>query len=765
MGLTIGCARCHNHKYDPFTQQEYYQLSAFFNSIPEDGRASNYGNSAPWIAAPTVEQQQKHTQLEQEIRLRQERLAVMLKQDALAVRRWEQSLNAPGGTHWFPQDNLLVHHALDENSSLVVNGRIARLDPARPNEEKFDHADVKKEDTGFRNGTPKFVSSPIGQAVEFDGRYYFDAGRTANFDYRDRLRDFKDNFAISIWIYPESDQSGAILTHTHEAASEFFNNLPNVKGWGLYFINGKAHFNLVNVWADDSLRVETARALPLNEWSHLLAVFDSTQPLDKMKIYLNGQPQKLVINNGRLFRSFGDAGRTLKIGAGGSTGLRFRGRLDEARVYKAIPDEDQLVVLACADSLEQIARIPPAKRSRGQRLKMQGAYLDKAAPEATREVWKKISELKQQRLHLEAEFSTLMVMREMPAPRPAFLLRRGAYDAPGEKVERGVPAALAPMPKTLPNNRLGLAKWLVSSEHPLTARVTVNHFWQMLFGAGLVKTTEDFGSQGELPTHPELLDYLAVEFQQTRWNVKALLKDIVMSATYRQSSQLTAQLLQRDPDNKLLARGARYRLSAEMIRDQALFVSGLLVEKLGGPSVKPYQPDGLWKDMTFSNMTTYHQEKGEGLWRRSLYTFWKRTILNPGMFVFDASAREHCTVRETRTNSPLQALNLMNDVTYVEAARLLAGRMIADGGATPEARVAWAFRLVTSRAPKPDERRILLSNLNSQLEYFRGQTEEAGRLLKTGEKRNEVRLDARELAAYTALASLLLNLDEVITKQ
>jgi hypothetical protein len=681
----------------------------------------------------------------------------------------------------------------------VVNGKIARLDPARPNEEKFDHAEVKKEDTGFRNGAPKFVSSPFGQAVEFDGRYYFDAGRTANFDYRDRLRDFKDNFAVSVWIYPESDQSGAIITHMHEAASEFINNLPNAKGWGLYFNNSKVHFNLISVWADDSFRVETADALPLNEWHHVLAVFDSTQPLDKVKIYLNGQPQKLIINNGRLFRSFGDAGRTLKIGAGGSVSLRFRGRLDEARIYKAIPDEDQMAVLACADTLEQIAQIPLSKRSRGQRLKMQGAYLDKAVPEAAQKVWEKISELRQAKLKLEAEFPTLMVMQEMIPPRPAFLLRRGAYDLPMEKVERVVPAAFAPMPKTLPNNRLGFARWLVSSGHPLTARVAVNRFWQMIFGAGLVKTAEDFGSQGELPSHPELLDWLAVEFRDgagryrtesgsdlisfrrrdsrrhplatargtdpAAWDIKALLKTIVMSATYRQSSKLTSQLQQRDPENRLLARGARFRLPAEMIRDQALFVSGLLIEKNGGPSVKPYQPDGLWKDMTFSNMTTYHQEKGSGLWRRSLYTFWKRTILNPGMFVFDASAREHCTVRETRTNSPLQALNLMNDVTYVEAARLLAGRMITEGGATPEARVAWAFRLVASRAPQPDERRLLLSNLNSQLEYFRGQMEEAGRLLKTGEKRNEVRLDARELAAYTALASLLLNLDEVITKQ
>ena len=260
------------------------------------------------------------------------------------------------------------------------------------------------------------------------------------------------------------------------------------------------------------------------------------------------------------------------------------------------------------------------------------------------------------------------------------------------------------MPKAWPNNRLGFARWLVSPENPLTARVTVNRFWQMFFGTGLVKTAEDFGAQGEAPSHPELLDWLAVEFQQNGWDVKALLKTIVMSATYRQSSKITPQLLQRDPENRLLARGPRLRLPAEMIRDQALFVSGLLVEKLGGPSVRPYQPEGLYKDMLFSNMTNYAQDKSEGLWRRSLYTFWKRTVMPPAMQVFDASSRESCTVRETRTNTPLQALNLMNDTTYVEAARLMAQRMLSEGGTKPEDRLALGLRLAAGRRPD-DERK------------------------------------------------------------
>ncbi|MFM8394383.1 MAG: DUF1553 domain-containing protein, partial [Acidobacteriota bacterium] len=361
-------------------------------------------------------------------------------------------------------------------------------------------------------------------------------------------------------------------------------------------------------------------------------------------------------------------------------------------------------------------------------------------------------------------------MQEQARPRPTTILRRGAYDMPGEPVFRGLPSLLAGgATTTIPANRLELARWLVGSANPLTARVTVNRFWQTFFGAGLVRTVEDFGLQGELPSHPELLDWLALEFREGsgagapsgRWSMKSLLRKIVTSATYRQSSQRTA--LPSDPENRLLARGPRLRLPAEMIRDQALAVSGLLVERLGGPSVKPYQPPDLLKDMVFSNMTNYGQEKGEGLWRRSLYTYWKRTVLNPTMLVFDASAREQCAVRETRTNTPLQALNLMNDVTYLEAARFLAERILTRQ-ASPRERLTLAFRTVTSRLPADDELRQLEASLSSRLAHFASRPEEAEGLLRIGEKRNRPDLDQRELAAYTLVASLILNLDESITR-
>jgi Protein of unknown function (DUF1553)/Protein of unknown function (DUF1549)/Concanavalin A-like lectin/glucanases superfamily/Planctomycete cytochrome C len=766
LGLTMGCARCHNHKYDPFTQKEYYQLYAYFNSIPEDGRFANFGNSRPWMAAPTREQQKQLHSLEDRIALAERRLAASLKAAVPAQRRWEKSLVVSENRQWFPSDDLIVRHALDEDTTLLVNEIPRPTQPDEPNEADISPAkDEKKTEIGFKDGLPQYAASPVGRGVAFDGKLLFDAGKAATFDYRDRVHDFKDRFAISAWFYPESESSGAIVTRMSDSVTEQENNLPKGRGYGVFFVNGKVHFNLVGVWADDSFRVETENTLPIKTWHHLLAVFDSLQPYDKVQIYVNGQKQSLKVNNSRLFRQFANNDAHLRIGGGGGAQWRFKGLMDEVRIYKALPSAEQIAILSCPDSLSRIAAIAPQMRSEAQRLKIRNAFLDEAASTATAREWKTLRELQRQKASLEASIVTLMVMQELPQPRPAFVLNRGAYDAKGASVDRGVPAVLPALPKLWPNNRLGLARWLVSTENPLTARVTVNRFWQMFFSNGLVKTAEDFGAQGERPSHPELLDWLAVEFQQNGWNIKALLKTIVMSNTYRQNSKITPEFLQRDPDNQLLARGPRVRLPAEMIRDQALFASGLLVEELGGPSVRPYQPEGLYKDLLFSNMTKYAQDKSQGLWRRSLYTFWKRTVNPPAMNVFDASSREYCMVRETRTNTPLQALNLMNDTTYVEAARIMAQRMLIEGGTKPEDRIALGLRLAAGRPPDENERQLLLGNLQSQLEYFHGHPQEATRLLAVGARPSDTKLKAEELAAYAVIASLILNLDEVITKQ
>jgi uncharacterized protein DUF1553 len=361
-----------------------------------------------------------------------------------------------------------------------------------------------------------------------------------------------------------------------------------------------------------------------------------------------------------------------------------------------------------------------------------------------------------------AKIPTVMVMEERAERRPTFLLKRGAYDAPGDPVEPATPAVLGAWNPEWPKNRLGLAKWLVSRDNPLTARVTVNRLWQMLFGMGLVKTVEDFGSQGEWPVHQELLDWLALEFMTSGWDVKHILKTMVMSATYRQSSKVTPEMVERDPDNRLLARGARERLAPEMVRDQALQVSGLLVEKLGGPSVKPYQPAGLWKEL--SSGADYEPDKGEGLYRRTLYSYWRRTMAPPSMVTFDSPTRETCVVRETRTNTPLQALDLMNDVTYIEAARKLGERMYKQD-ATDAERLRTGWRIALAREPSAGDVAAMEKALTKFRSYYAARLGEAEKYVGTGESRRDESVPVADAAAYAAVGSLILNLDEMVTKE
>jgi hypothetical protein len=771
LGLTVGCARCHNHKFDPISQKEYYQLYAYFNSIPEDGRAHNYGNSPPWIAAPTRLQQRELARLERRIEAERRSLDALVETAAPRIESWARQADQEENQHWFPDQDLILRHSLDPNRPVELLATVDHIDMAKPNENLGTREKLDPAKAGFRDGTPSHVDSPIGQGLALDGRIFFEAGNVGNFNFRDRLVDFKDQFAISAWFRAGDEQSGAIVTRIKDISFEKENNLPKARGYGLFFNNGRLHFNIVGVWADDSWRVETADPVTTGEWHHVVAIFDSTLPYEKARIYLDGRRQQLKVNNGRLFRTFNDDSAQLRIGGGGGPEYRFRGAIDEVRIYKSAPDDEMIGVLACAESIPEIAAIPRARRSDRQQRKLLNGWMAKAAPLPIRTKYQELIDLQKERRRLESEFPTVMVMQELPGPRQTNLLRRGAYDMPGEPVSRGLPLALTTgMTGSSPTNRLEFARWLVGRENPLTARVTVNRLWQMLFGAGLVKTVEDFGLQGELPTHPELLDWLALEFIDDRsqppsrpqnWSVKKLLRKIVTSATYRQSSLRSP--LPSDPENRLLARGPRLRLPAEMIRDQALAASGLLVEKTGGPSVKPYQPPDLLKDMVFSNMTSYPQDKGDGLWRRSLYTYWKRTILNPSMLVFDASAREQCTVRETRTNTPLQALNLMNDVTYLEAARMLAERMITTRIGARE-RLKFGFRAVTSRYPGRVELETLERSLVDRVAHFSSHPEEARRLLAIGEKRNRPDLNPVELAAHTVVASLILNLDESITR-
>jgi hypothetical protein len=432
-------------------------------------------------------------------------------------------------------------------------------------------------------------------------------------------------------------------------------------------------------------------------------------------------------------------------------------------VYGAVLSPEEAEIVGTGESIAEILGLAAASRAPATARKLRAYYLAEHAPDAIRQAHAAVVGLSQQRLQHVENFPTTMVMEEMPAPRQTFVLLRGEYDKHGEPVTSAIPESLPSLPAGAPNDRLGLARWVVDPANPLTARVAVNRYWQMHFGVGLVKTAEDFGSQGEWPTHPELLDWLATEFVASGWNVKGMQRLIVTSATYRQSSHVTPELWQRDPENRLLPRGPRFRLSAETIRDQALAASGLLVEKLGGPSVRPYQPEGLWKDLT--GMEDYVQDHGESLYRRSLYTYWKRTVAPPAMVTFDAAGRETCIVRTSRTNTPLQALTLMNEVTFVEAARVLAQRVMTEGGPTPEERITLAFRLVLARRPSPAELEVLVNGWRAHWEQFQQDAQAAVGLLTVGESPRDEALDAAEHAAYAAICSLIFNLDETVTKE
>ncbi|MEM7009954.1 MAG: DUF1553 domain-containing protein [Verrucomicrobiota bacterium] len=365
----------------------------------------------------------------------------------------------------------------------------------------------------------------------------------------------------------------------------------------------------------------------------------------------------------------------------------------------------------------------------------------------------------------EAASTTVMVMQELEERRPTFMLNRGQYDQPGEEVEPGIPAAFGALPEGAPNNRLGFAQWLVDPANPLPARVTMNRFWQSYFGVGLVKTVDDFGAQGEFPSHPELLDWLATEFVASGWDVKAMQKLIVMSATYRQKSAIPEKLLESDPENRLIARGPRFRLPGPAIRDQALAISGLLNEDIGGPSVKPYQPAGLWEEVGGRKGLVYKPGSGDDLYRRSMYTYWKRAVAPPTMIIFDAGTRERCDVARRSTNTPLQALATLNDVQFVEAARFLGERMMLEGGDSPVERLAYGWRLALAREPDDTELATLTNGFDKHLDHYKSNPTAAEQIRAIGGKPAAAEIDTAEHAAYTAIANLILNLDETITRE
>ncbi len=762
LGLTAGCSRCHDHKYDPLTQQQFYQLYSYFNNIPENGKARRQGNSPPYIKAPTREQGPKLQQMDAELAAAKTAFRNLEGQLAAAQKAWEPTFATAALATWGPAHGLVAYYPLDGNLDAPValnqprvagrGGAGAGRGPAGATPQAAPAEAVATGPLTAQGGAAQFAQGRAGQAASFDGQRFIQGEDIVGFG---SYGYYDDKYSITSWINPAAG-TGAIVTRNVDVFEP--------TGHGLNLFEGHVQYNYVSKWLDEGIRLQSRKKIPLDEWHHVALTYDGSRYAEGVKLYVDGEPWEWEVQLDDLNNPRPLARQPVKIGAGGGPQNRFKGVIDEVRIYNRDLSAAEVAVLADPVMVSEIAAKPAASRTQAQADKLRDYFLEHAAPAPVMTAWKTLRSAQDIRDKYYESLPTVMVMQELPEHRQSYILNRGEYDKPGTPVQSKLPAFLVPaaaQAKYAPT-RLGLAQWLVSADNPLMSRVTVNRFWQQYFGTGIVRTSEDFGSQGEAPSHPELLDWLAVEFRESGWDVKKLQKLIVLSATYRQASQTSAALLERDPANRLLARGPNVRLSAAMIRDQALAIAGLLVEKVGGPSVYPYQPAGIWRDL--NSYEDYVQGKGDDLYRRSLYTFWKRTIPPPTMVNFDASSRESCVVRTGYTNTPLQALDLMNNVQYIEAARVLAQRMMQEGGATPAARIGYAFRRATARLPRPAEEAVLLQAFNEQLAAFQAKPADALKYVSQGEYRLDERLNAPELAAYSSVASLIFNLSQTITK-
>ena len=736
MGLTMGCARCHTHKYDPITHKEFYQFFAFFNNVPERGLDGSTGNAVPFLLLPTAAQQTKLDELDAAIKAKETILADAAVAPVQA--EWERSFAdklAP-----IDRDGLVAHYELDGNFS-DISGR-------------YQHGRTVI-------GDPTFDAGQIGRAVTFDGDTEVTFGNVGSFDRGDR-------FSLAVWLRGRGNQPMSVLQKIEDANRRrgYEWRLDDIVLVGIQRWAARMTIAMASDTPGSRIEIRTRERLRLGDWYHVALTYDGSGKASGLFLYVDGKLFETDVIKNTLAGPIGtDA--ALRLGSK-TLGLPFVGQIDDLRLYNRTLTPEQIEQIALHYQPRVVLSGVTGKRSKEEAEEVREYFLTYAAPEALRTAHAELKTLRAERLEYEKGIPSAMVMSETAKPRETFVLARGDYRNHTEKVEPGVPAMLPPLAKDAPRSRLTLARWLVDPAHPLTARVAVNRFWQMYFGFGIVKTQEDFGVQGEPPVHPELLDWLATEFIQTKWDVRAMQRLIVTSATYRQASNATPASLEKDPDNRLLARGPRMRLPAEMIRDTALAASGLLNGEIGGPSVLPYQPKGLWEEMAFGegfSAQSYEQSHGKDLYRRGMYTFWKRTVPPASMATFDAPDREKCTARRALTNTPLQALVLMNDPTYVEASRALAQRTLLEGGRDEKQRVEYAFRLATARKPTGKEAGVLRHLLKARLSEFQKDRGSAVKLLGVGESARDTRLDASELAAWTTVASAILNLDETITKQ
>jgi hypothetical protein len=704
LGLTMECARCHSHKYDAITQRDYYGLFAFFNNVPEHGEDGRVANAAPMIAAPTKEQRRKKQQLNAEIAELDARLEEMRNSPAEVERPKAESLPSVGDAEW-----TLACESTDPIDGLV----------------------------GFPDGPPMLIPGMIGQAWSSDvSRKWAElpAGKI----------DPNQPATLSFWIRPDADNPADVALFSSVDYSGERSQQGHGHGQEIRLIDGEIEIRYNDFFPAYALRVHTigARVAPAT-WKHVAIVTGSEKQAVDVQVFIDGVEVETTTLYDGIHKTRQLAARATILGSERTSGAAcFAGAFDEIRYDKRKLSAEELRRRFERDVLLAVESRPDEALTDDERAQVRSIALAASNVEL-RELKARRASLHERRLELLRRSPTAMVMVELPQPRPTFVLRRGQYDARGDAVAAGVPeTSLFPWPENAPRNRLGLAQWLTHPEHPLTGRVVVNRFWAQLFGHGIVSTVEDFGAQGEYPTHPELLDHLTRDFIDGGWNVKALLRRIVLSRTYRQSSRVTPELLAIDPDNRLLARASRIRLPAETLRDQALFVAGLLSRKIGGPSVRPAQPAGLYDGLVVGADypgTTWETSTGEDRFRRSLYTFWKRTVPHPVMSAFDVPDREVCTARRGRTNTPIQALILLNEPGFVEARRSLARRIHERPEADLRERLHWAFRLVLNRSPEPSELDTLLA--------FAPPDASSGP------------------ESWSSIATILLNLDETVTRE
>ncbi len=736
MGISMGCVTCHESKFDPFEMKDFYQLYAFFNSLDGVVMDGNKPLPPPVLKMPNPKHRARLKVVSGELVTLDKQLRDRDAAASNSFAAWTKSRIDQGNPSALPTSGLVGHWPLDK-----VEGETVAADVDGLPQPKL-------------HGKVTAVTGKIDGACEVDGNRYIDLGDTANFDRTDA-------FSYAAWVKVKGGNAGGgILARMDEGNGH--------RGYDMYVSGNMIIAHFINTWPSRSLKVEAKNRIKVDQWHHVLVTYDGSAKAAGVKVYIDGKSSPLTVRNDTLTGSI-KSDVPLLIGRRSKT-AHFKGLVDDVRIYNRKLEAAEASQLSGGDVIRDILAIAAEKRSKEQQTTLRRYFLTNH-DEEYKQLDAQLAKTRREKNFLETDGEIAsLIWKDLAKPKQAHILLRGAYDKPGEPVQRNTPAALPPLPP-LPEGeiptRLTLAQWLVSPTHPLTSRVTVNRFWQQYFGTGIVKTTEDFGSQGAPPTHPQLLDWLATDFMTNGWDVQRLQKLIVMSATYRQSSKVRPGVMASDPENQTLARGPRFRLDAEAIRDTALAASGLLVRKIGGPGVRPYQPPGIWKAVgyTDSNTANFTRDKGEALYRRSIYTFWKRTAPPPSMVAFDAPSRENCTVRRSRTNTPLAALALMNDEQFVEASWHIGQRIMTEGGDSDRERADFGFRLVTGRRPASTELDIILDVYAKNLDTFTKTPEDAKKLINVGESKPSEELDATQLAAWTMIGNMILNLDETVTKE